>query len=519
MSVAVNNEAPKLNGVSLVVATTSVCLGTLLIALDIFIANVSIPTIAGELGVSQDNGSWVITSYTVANAIMVPLTGWLTSVFGRIRLFCISSILFSIMSLLCGLSVSFSMLITFRILQGAVSGSLIPLSQALLMMLYPKHKSFALALWGVVVMVGNAMGPIIGGWITYDYNWRWIFNINVPLGILAGVVTFAMLWGYESKRKRLSVDVLGIALLAVWVGSFQVVLDRGNNDDWFRSHFIVTLSILAFVFFCFFLVWELFHPDPVVDLSFFKSRNFSIGSISLAVAVMLLFSTLVVGPIWVQQSPLNYTPLWAGYSIAFLGVSSFFLFPLVGIYLHLMDIRLWVGIGFALMAPSFFYMGYLVIDTPFYNLALPRFFQGIGFAFFTVPLITLSLSGVSEKKIPSAAGIVTFVRLLGVSTGVSLGTTYYVRRENFFQSRYVEYVIASNPQMQPYYQAVKTQLGLTGKPADAFVYQMVQGQAYAQTFFEFCWLVGWGYIFLFIILFFFRSEKAARGRAKQLAQH
>jgi len=511
-----SNGGP-LSGLKLFIATLAVSVGTLLISLDQFIANVALPTISGDLGVSQDNGTWVITSYIVANAITVPLTGWLTSLFGRVRLFCVSAILFSIMSLFCGLSVSFPMLIIFRIFQGLVSGSLIPLSQALLLMLFPNKKGFAMGMWGLVVMVGPALGPVVGGWITGNINWSWIFNINVPLGLLAGVVAYVMLRPFESKREKLPIDVIGIALLAVTVACYQVMLDRGTDDDWFRSNFIVTLGIIAVIGFSFFIVWEKYHKNPVVDLSFFRSRNFTVGSLIIGLSMMFIFGSLVIGPTWVQAQ-LGYTPLWAGYSIAPFGFSALFIFPLVGLYLHILDLRLWIIVGLALLAPPFFYLAYLSIHTPFANLAWPRFFQGIGFALFYVPLTTISLAGIPDHKMPSAAGVFSFTRMMFISTGVSLSSTYFVLRENFFQSRYAEMVIPSNPQFAPYFEALKTQLGLTGDRANAFVYKMVQNQAYTETFLELCYLSAWGCVLLFIMIFFFRSPKKAKERAVAL-QH
>lgn len=506
-----NNGGP-LKGVILFFATLGVSVGTLLISLDQFIANVSLPTISGDLGVSQDDGTWVITSYTVANAIMVPLTGWLTSLFGRVHLFSLSAILFSMMSLMCGLSVNFPMLIVFRVLQGLVSGSLIPLSQALLLMLFPNKKGFAMGMWGLVVMVGPALGPVVGGWITGNISWEWIFFINVPLGIFAGILSFILLIRFESARKALSIDVMGIALLALAVACFQIMLDRGTDDDWFHSNFICSLGIIALVSFSFFLVWEHFHPKPVVDLTFFRSRNFSLGSLIIGLSMMFLFGLLVICPTWVQNQ-LGYTPLWAGYVIAPFGMSALFIFPLVGLGLNLMDVRLWIFIGIAFITPSLFYIAYLNIHTPFANLSWPFFFQGIGFALFYVPLTTISLSGIPEERMPSAAGVFSFTRMMFLSAGVSLSSTYFILRENFFQSRYAELVIPSNPQFAIYMQALKTELGLVGNHANAFLYKMVQNQAYTETFLELAYLFGWGFVLLFLLTFFFRSQKEAKIRA------
>jgi DHA2 family multidrug resistance protein len=504
------NGSP-LTGFRLFFATVAISVGTLLITLDQFIVNVALPTIAGELGVSVDDATWVVTSYVVANAITVPLTGWLASRIGRIKLFSFSAIAFAVVSFLCGLSLSFPMLIAFRVLQGLVSGSLIPLSQALLLYLFPNKKGFATGIWGLVIMVGPAMGPVLGGWIINSYSWSWLFWINLPLGILAGSVTYSIMHPLESKREKRVVDTVGIILLVLWVGTYQVMLDRGNDLDWFNSNFIRTLTIIALITFCFFLIWEVFHPDPVVDLSLFKKWNFTLGSLLIGGSMLIVFGSLIVSPNWVQET-LGYTPLWAGFSIAPFGASAFFIFPLVGLYIHLMPTRLWIIIGYLFLIPSFFYMAYLTIDTPFSKLAWPRFFQGIGFAFFYVPLTTISLAGISEKQLPSAAGVFSFARLLFISAGVSLNTTYFSRRENFFQSRYAELVIPANPQWQIYTADVQSQLGLTGEHANALIYNMVVNQAQTETFLEMCYLWGLGFVVLFALLFFLKGDrKGAKG--------
>jgi MFS transporter, DHA2 family, multidrug resistance protein len=495
-----------LSGWQLVVATFGISIGTLLITLDQFIANVSIPNISGDLGVSQDNGSWVITSYVVANAVTVPMTGWLTGVVGRVRLFYLSIFLFVTMSVLCGIAPSFKMLLIFRVLQGLSSGALIPLSQALLLTVYPTKKGFAMGIWGLVVMVGPALGPVVGGWVTDNINWRWIFYINVPIGLPAGFICLFLLRHLESKRIKSPIDLVGLTLLVLSVGAYQIMLDRGYDDDWFSSRFIVSLAIISFISFCFLLVWELTHPHPILHLHAFKSRNFTMGNIVLAFAVLAIFGNLIVAPIW-TFSQLDYTPLWSGYAIAPFGVAALFIFPLVGQYADRIDLRIWVFSGFALFAISFFFIAYLYADTPFGLLAWPRFLQGIGFAFFYVPLTTVALSEISDAEMPYATSLFSFIRLIFISSGVSFATNFYYRREVFFQSRFVDYVIPSNPQFAPYYAAVKEHTGLTGNSVDAFVQQMIERQAYTQTFLELCYISAWIYAILAFVSLCFNVKK------------
>jgi len=488
-------------------ATFFVGLGTLLITLDQFIANVSIPSISGELGVSQDQGAWVITSFTVANAIMVPLTGWMTTMIGRVRLFCLATILFAITSWLCGLSVSMPMLVFFRVLQGLASGGLIPLSQTLLMLIFPpEKKGVAIGFWGLVVMIGPAMGPVLGGWITDHYGWAWIFYVNVPIGFMAGIFTYFLLSRFESPRKKVPIDAIGLGLFVIGISSLQVMLDKGNDLDWWRSHFIVTLTITSIVSLSFFVVWELFHPTPVIDLSFFKSRNFTLGSITTSITMLFLFGSFILVPLWVQAQ-LGYTPLWAGYTLAPIGVFAIFLFPLVGLIIHYLDLRIWIAISFILFALTFFWFSSLNIDATFWQIAGPRFFQGIGFALFYIPLTTISIEGIPEHRMPSAAGLFSFIRILFISIGVTFSMTLWIRGQAFFQSRIVENVIPANPAYGEYLADLQSTIGIQGRTADAFLNEMVINQSYTLSLLDIFYLSAWSFIALLFLLFTFKTKK------------
>ena len=284
---------PPLKGTALLLGTLSLSLATFMNVLDSSIANVSIPAIAGDLGVSPGQGTWVITSFGVANAISVPLTGWLTQRFGAVRLFTMSVLLFVLTSWLCGFASSLEMLVFFRVLQGLVAGPMIPLSQTLLLASYPRALAgTALALWGVTTLVAPVVGPLLGGWITDNISWPWIFYINVPVGLLAGLLTWGIYHQRETPIRKLPIDTVGLTLLVLWVGALQLMLDKGKELDWFASGEIITMAVIAVVAFAVFLVWELTEKHPVVDLKLFKGRNFTFGALALSVAYALFFGNV-----------------------------------------------------------------------------------------------------------------------------------------------------------------------------------------------------------------------------------
>src|SRR5690606_7855343 len=298
--------------------------------LDSSIANVSIPTIAGDLGVSATQGTWVITSFAVANAVTVPLTGWLTQRFGQVRLFVLLVLLFVRSSWLCGFAGSLESLVLARILQGAVAGPLIPLSQSLMLSSYPRHKAgMALALWSMTILVGPVVGPLLGGWISDNYSWPWIFYINVPVGLVSGWAAWQIYKERDSVRTKLPIDTMGLVLLLVWVGALQLMLDKGKDLDWFASTQIVVLAVTAVVACTFFIIWELTAEHPVVDLSLFKFRNFTAGVITISVGYGVFCGTVVLLPLW-MQSTLGYTATDAGIASAPVGILAIIISPIVG---------------------------------------------------------------------------------------------------------------------------------------------------------------------------------------------
>ena len=400
-----------LQGSTLAIGTVALSLATFMNVLDTSIANVSLPSIAGDLGVSPDQGTWVITSFGVANAISLPLTGWLSQRFGQVRLFTASVFLFVLASFLCALASSLSMLIVFRVFQGAVAGPMIPLSQSLLLSSYPKEKSgTALGMWSITTLVAPVVGPVLGGWITDNIAWPWIFYINVPVGILAGVLTWVVFRKRETPTARVPIDGVGLGLLVLWVGAMQVMLDKGKDLDWFNSTQIVVLAIVAVIGVTVFIIWELTDEHPIVDLSLFRRRNFWVSTLAMLLAYGMFFGNVVLLPLWLQQY-MGYTATLAGLVLAPVGLLAIFLTPLVGRVMNRVDPRIFVTLSFGIFAVVLFMRAHFNTNATIGVLLVPTLIQGAALACFFIPLIAIGLSGLSPDRIPAASGLMNFARI------------------------------------------------------------------------------------------------------------
>ncbi len=485
MSAPAATEAPPLSGVALGIAALALALGTFMQVLDGTIANVSLPTISGNLGVSTDDGTWVITSFAVANGVTVPLTGWLMGRFGVVKTFTFSVILFTIASLLCGIAWSLPSLIVFRILQGGVSGPMIPGSQALLISIFPAHKrGTALSIWSVTTLTAPVLGPVMGGYISDNYYWGWIFLINVPFGIITAGLTWRYLHNRETPTRKMPIDTVGLALLAFWVFSLQTMLDLGKDRDWFNNPLIVALTICAVIGFIAWVIWEVTDKHPVVDLSFFRNRNFALGSVALCLGYALFFANNLLLPLWLQEY-LGYNATWAGLVAAPSGAVAVLATPFVS-KLKL-DARWTATLAFLCLGGSFWMRSQYTPDASFFVLAAPLALQGLGLSIFFVPLLTILLDGIPPERVPSASGLSNFARITAGSFAASIITTYWDRREALHQERLVE--LANS--WSPLYRDAVDQLqssGMSSLQAAGSIYRQVIVQGYLLSSLELFWI-------------------------------
>jgi DHA2 family multidrug resistance protein len=470
-------EFPPLTGSKLVIGSIALSLATFMNVLDTSIANVSIPAISGDLGVSPDQGTWVITSFGVANAISLPLTGWLTRRFGQVKLFTASVILFVIASFLCGLAPSLATLILFRVLQGAVAGPMIPLSQSILLASYPKSRAgTALAMWAMTTLVAPVVGPLLGGWITDNISWPWIFYINVPVGIAAALFTWGIYHKRETPTARVPVDTVGLGLLIIWVGALQVLLDRGKDLDWFNSGQIVALACVSAVTFVIFLIWELTEEHPIVDLSLFGRRNFTVATVALLMGYGLYFGNVVLLPLWLQEY-MGYTATLAGLVLAPVGLLALVLTPYIGKIVHRVDPRILVTISFTIFALVFFMRSHFNTDADIWTLLVPTLIQGAGAATFFIPLLSLTLSGLPAERIPAASGLSNFARITAGSFGTSITTTLWDHRATLHHEQLVEHLTESSPVASQAFATLHAQ-GLGTEQGNALLNRLVDSQAF-----------------------------------------
>ena len=468
---------PPLGGAALVLATLALSLGSFMNFLDLSIANVSVPHIAGNLSVSPTQGTWVITTFATAEAISLPLSGWLGMRFGLVRVFMVSTLVFTLASVLCSVSVSFPMLLGARVLQGMTGAAMVPLAQALLVSCYPPHKrGFALGMWTMTAILAPIVAPLIAGWITENLSWRWIFLVNVPVGLVVLSLSAALLRPRETSTRSVPVDWTGLVLLTFGVGSLQLTLDRGNHLDWFDSGTIIAMACVAAVAIAAFVVWELTDEHPIVDLRLLARRNFAIGSVCIFLGSVAFFGTLVTLPLWLQTY-YGYTSLWAGKAVATGGLFAVVLGPIVGAYLHRMDARAVVSFGVIAFAAAAIGSARFTPDVEFWTIAQTRLWMGIGISCFYLPLTAISMSGLTSQQFAAASGLNNFIRIIGSSFGTAVMVGAWDRHGIQQHALLAERIDAYSPQAQAYLEQLRA-LGVTGNAALARIDTVVTAQSY-----------------------------------------
>lgn len=432
--------------------TLALSIGSFMNVLDSTIVNVSLTHIAGDFAVAPTQGTWVITSYAVSEAIFLPLIGWLTKRFGIVRQYTLATLFFTGASVLCGISFSFGFLLFARVLQGVVGASMIPLSQTLMLSFYPKEKkAMALGIWSMTIVLAPVLGPVIGGWITDSFSWRWCFYINVPFGILSTYIVHSIFRkkGYKDKIEKVPVDKWGLIFLAIGISALQIMLDKGNDLDWFQSPFIISLALIAFIFLTILVIWEWYHPTPVVNVKLFLNKNFSIGALSITVASIAFFASVVVIPLWLQNY-MGYTALDSGIATSTLGLSILFTAPILGSILNNLDARKVVVFGFVLFSITAILTGNYPPDITASYIAGSRFLTGIGLGIFFIPLNTITLSDIPPEELAGASGLYNFTRNIGNSFGTSLAINYWNNRISMHHQDIVSAINVGNPNFQSY---------------------------------------------------------------------
>lgn len=437
-----------LQGGQLVIVTIAVALASFMNILDTTIAIVALPTISGNLAATPSQGSWIITTYSACLAVVLPLSGWITRRYGEVHTFCAAVLLFSAVSWLCAMAGSFNQLLLFRGLQGFSGGLLLPLSQSLLLRIYPPERhGFALGIWGITSAVAPVLGPVFGGLITDNFGWPWIFLINVPIGAFAAYVCWQVMGSHESEIHREPVDFIGLFLLIVGVICFQLVLDRGHELDWLASLQIRVMLVISILCFFLFLAWERGARHPVVDLSLFTHRNFVTGSFLISVLYTCFVLATVMYPIWLQTTQ-GYSATWAGFVMAPFGLAPIILMPLVGQRLRNWDARPTITFGICVFVGAYYLHAQTSTDTTAAYIASTRLLMGAAMPFAWMPLMMLALVGLPAGKVAAATGIFNFVRMLASSLGTAMGITLWDERTIYHHSRLAETLSADSPQYQ-----------------------------------------------------------------------
>jgi len=496
--------------------------------LDTSIANVALPYMAGNLGASNDESTWVLTSYLVSNAIVLPISGWLAGAFGRKRFFMLCLFIFTVSSLLCGFAPSLGMLLLFRVLQGAGGGGLQPMAQAILADTFPpSQRGLAFALYGVTAVMAPTVGPTLGGWITFNYSWRWIFFINLPVGILALLLVYRLIedppYLARVKAAGVKLDYIGVALLIFGIGALQILLDKGQEDDWFGSRFITTLVVISVVSLVSLVIWELFSKNPVIDVRLFKNLNYAGACLMIFMLGVLLFSSLVLMPQFLQTL-LGYTAELAGLVLTGGAVLLLFIFPIAGKLSGMVPARYIIAFGWLLLVFGMFYSTRRIdLQISFVSAAWLRVIQQVGLGFLFVPITLVSYVGIAAEKSNAVAGMVNFFRNIGSSVGTSMVTTLIARRAQYHQNVLVSHATSTHYGFDRQIKGFTHLFSAGASPPDAqarahaLAYQQLQAQAATLSYIDVFWILGVLASIMFVLSFFLRKNDPKGGGGAEAA--
>jgi DHA2 family multidrug resistance protein len=497
----------------------SVMFCTFMEVLDTTVVNVSLPHIAGNLSATVDEVTWVLTSYLVANAIVLPITGWLSNYFGRKRLLMFSVVGFTASSFLCGIAPNLSLLILFRLMQGACGGALQPLSQAVLLESFPPdQRGKAMGFWGLGIVVAPVLGPVLGGWLTDSYSWRWVFYINLPVGILSIVMVQMFVFDPSYiKRSKAGIDYWGIGMLAVWVGALQIAFDKGEELDWFESHFITALVIVSASFLLAFLVREMMADHPVVNLRVFKLSSYSAGVFLMTVLGFVLYGSIVIIPIWLQTL-LGYPAMLTGVTMAPRGLGSMIGMPLIGMTISRFDPRKILVVGLLLGALSTYQMARLNLDVGYWDLFWPQAIQGFGLSMVFVPLTTISMNPVPREAMGNATSLFNLMRNLGGSVGIATVAMMDTRFQQKYTAILGEHVTSTSPQSAQMFGGLRGMFlssgsgpALADQRAYASLFGLVQRQAAMRAFVDLFYFLTLAFLAMLPLILIMRKPKSEAG--------